>query len=93
MELELTAFEPPNSYIVECQTMGINYHTLYKFEREAGGTKVTMVTTSRAVNLKGKILGPLFGGLFKSQMSKSMTQDHLDLKAVCEARAAKSDDA
>ena len=91
-EMEITAFDPPRSYRIEAIALGTEFSTVYKFEGGQRETRVSMVTSTRPLNFMAKITGPLLGKLMKGQMTKAMTADHADLKAVAEARAARSSD-
>ena len=41
-EMEITAWDPPNSYTTEADGCGCHYTTVFTCERDGDGTKVTM---------------------------------------------------
>lgn len=89
-ELEFTEFDPPRTSTIEADAAGLRFITVYTFKADAGATDVKMHTTTKPTSAKGRVLGPALGWLFKRQMRKTMAEDHRELKAVCEQRAAEA---
>lgn len=87
-EMEITAFDPPNSYAVEGDSCGAHFHTVYTFAGNSQQTKVTMTMTSTAHTFFAKVMGPVMGVLMGPAMKKAMRQDHAQLKAAAESVAA-----
>lgn len=88
-ELEFTEFQPPRSYTIGCESCGVYFTSLFTFEPEAGGTRVTMDMRTRSLSLKAKLMAPMCV-LFAGGARKAMRQDLLDLKRFAEGDAAPS---
>lgn len=85
-EMEITAFDPLRSYVVEAKSHGMHYLTRFTFEPADGGsaTRVTWVFEGTPITFTAKLMTPLMF-LFKGASEKMMKQDMLDLKKHLEA--------
>lgn len=86
-EMEISDFKPNKSYDVVAESNGVSYHSRYTFTETNGGTQVDFVFSGKASSTVGKIMGFVFGNLFKGATKKAMEGDMNDLKAVAEAQA------
>ena len=85
-EMEVTAFDPPRGYTVECESCGCLYHAEYYLVGDIAGTHVRLTVTTRPVTLAAKLMSPL-ALLMSGPMKKCMEADLDDLRAVAESRA------
>jgi carbon monoxide dehydrogenase subunit G len=85
-EMWVTGFDPPRSYTVEAQSHGMLYQTLFTFEPEGDGTKVTWTFGSTPQTLGAKLTAPIFGLFFTGMMKKCMLEDLEALRDVCEGQ-------
>ena len=85
-EMWVTGFDPPKSYTVEAQSHGTRYETLFQFEPEGDGTKVSWTFKGTPLTFAAKLTAPMFGLLFKGMMKKCMLGDLEALRDECEAR-------
>ena len=74
-EMWVTGCEPPHSYTVEANSCGTLYQTLFTFEPEGKGTKVTWSFGSTPQTFAAKLAAPIFGLMFKGMMKKCMVED------------------
>lgn len=85
-EMEITAFEPDQSYTVGCDAHGAHYVTRFDFHPDGEGTRVEMCFGVTPLSLFARLLSPLsrfmMGGL-----KKALDQDLSDLKAAVERPA------
>lgn len=84
-EMWITDFQPPKSYKVEANSHGMLYETLFQFEPEDDGTRVTWVFNGTPQTFGAKLTAPIFNLMFKGIMTKCMQGDVDALKAVAEA--------
>lgn len=84
-EMWITGFHPPSRYMVEANSHGMLYETLFEFDASGSGTQVTWTFTGTPQTLGTKMMGPILGLVFNGVMKKCMNQDMEALKAVCEA--------
>jgi carbon monoxide dehydrogenase subunit G len=83
-EMWVTGFDPPNRYTVEAESHGMRYSTLFRFDPDGEGTKVTWAFSGTALTLGAKIMAPIFNVLMKGTMTKCMLRDLEALRDVCE---------
>lgn len=83
-EMEITSFEPPRCYVVEANSHGSLYRSVFDFEEEEGGTRVTWTFHTTAQSFGAKIMAPIFSLLMGGMMRKLMQKDLDALGAVCE---------
>lgn len=86
-EMEISAYQPNQSYEVVAASHGTEYHTIYTFTEQDDGTLVEMVFTGKPVSLAAKLMSPL-AFLFKGATEKALEDDMNALKAVCEHEAS-----
>lgn len=84
-ELEVTAFDRPNSYRAAGESCGCAFEFTFRFQPTVEGTDVTLEMTWRAVTLAAKLMSPL-GSLMMSGCKKAVQQDLLDLKRAAETK-------
>ena len=85
-EMEITAFQRPESYQVGANSCGCRYRTIYKFLPDGSdgqATRVEMEFTAQPETFFAKLMMPL-GKLLSGTMIKCMDADMGDLKAVAE---------
>lgn len=85
-ELEIGSFDPPHGYSVTGGSCGARIETVFRFAPAAGGTRVTMDLSWKAVTLFAKLMAPL-GWLMSGSMKKLMQKDLDDLKRHLEGAA------
>ena len=86
-EMWVTGFDPPRSYTVEAQSHGMLYETLFQFESEGDGTKVSWTFKGTPQTFGAKLTAPIFGLFFNGVMKKCMLGDLEALRDVCEGKA------
>ena len=85
-EMEVTAFDPPHGYTVECESCGCHYRAEYFLVGDIAGTHVRVTFTTRPLTLVAKLMSPL-AILMIGPMKKCIEADLDDLQAVAESRA------
>ncbi len=83
-EMEVTDFQPEESYTCEADSHGMHYRTLYQFEPVGHATDVHCLVEAKPVSLTAKIFSPLTGWLMMGTTRKIFTQDIDDLKEAAE---------
>lgn len=86
-EMEVTDYEPDEQYVVEAQSHGTHYRSVFQFEPVGHATDVNVVFEARPVTLGARILSPL-GWLMMGATKKIFAQDVDDLKGVAERHKA-----
>lgn len=85
-EMEVTAFDPPRSYTVECHSHGTHYLSTFSFaEADSGQTDVTVRFDATPQSLFAKLLSPL-AGLMMGTVKKCTQGDLDDLAAFAASR-------
>lgn len=84
--MEITAFDPPRSYSVGCDSCGARFDTVFRFTPESGGTRVDIDMNTAATSLFAKLMSPLMGWMMVGTMRKCFENDLADLKAVAEGK-------
>src|SRR5262249_42210999 len=82
--MEVTAFDPPRSYALGCNSCGCIYDSRLDFIPSAGGTKVTMSFNVKAVSFFAKLMSPL-SRLFSGMMRKCFEGDLEAVKKAAES--------
>jgi hypothetical protein len=82
-EMQITAFDPGQSYEVTCHSCGAEYRTLFRFTPDGSGTRVDIDFHTRATSLVAKLMVPL-GWLMVGMMKRCVDKDVEDLKKVAE---------
>jgi carbon monoxide dehydrogenase subunit G len=87
--LEVTAFDPPHSYTIGCDTCGSYFETTFRFAPMANNsTDVTLDIRCEARSLLAKLMSPLGNLMFGQVMRKCMDDDLDDIARVAESRKA-----
>jgi len=86
-EMTVSAFEPPRSYTLTCDSHGMSFSSVLMFEADRGGTIVSMDMQMRAVSFGAKLMSPMMG-MMAGKMRKHLAQDLHDLKAAAEKARA-----
>ena len=84
-EMQVTGFDPPKSYTVGAESHGMRYSTVFEFDPDGDGTKVTWIFTGTPQTLGTKLTSPIFNALMKGTMRKCMLRDLEALRDVCES--------
>ncbi len=87
-EMEVTVWDPPNSYTTEADGCGWHYTSVITCEKDGDGTLVTMSFEAVAMTTFGKVMSALTGWMMKSACAKCFEKDLGDLKAFVESQAA-----
>ena len=83
--MQITAWDPPRSYAVSCDSCGARFETVFDFRPAAGGTEVSMRFSTTPLSFLARIMG-IFTGMMLAACRKSLAADLADLKAVAEGR-------
>ncbi len=83
-EMWVTGFDEPNSYTVEAESHGMKYSTLFSFQPEGEGTKVTWAFSGKALTFGAKLMAPIFNVLMKGTMKKCMLGDLEAIRDACQ---------
>lgn len=85
-EMEISDFQPNQSYDVVAQSRGIKYHTRYTFTPQQEGTRVEMIFSGTPTTLVTKVIS-VFSFLFAGTTQKALEADMDALKSVAEEQA------
>ncbi|MFC1759235.1 SRPBCC family protein [Planctomycetota bacterium] len=85
-EMEITDFQPNESYRVEAESCGVHYTTDYQFLPNEESTNVSMAFDGEPVTFAAKLLSPAM--LLMAKTLKKCLEDDL----ACLKRVAESDD-
>ncbi len=83
-EMEITDFQPNESYRVEADSCGAHYTTDYKFDSNGNSTNVTMSFEGTPVTFAAKLLSPAMLLMAKT-LRKCLEDDLACLKRVAES--------
>ena len=87
--LEITAFDPPHSYTIGCDTCGSDFETTFRFAPMANkSTDVTLDVRCEARSLLAKLMSPLGNLMLGQVIRKCMDDDLADIKRTAEERIA-----
>ncbi|MGB0951621.1 MAG: SRPBCC family protein [Planctomycetota bacterium] len=89
-EMEITSFDRPSQYVVEANSHGSLYRTVFDFVEEDGGTRVFWTFHTTAQSFGAKIMAPIFKLLMSGMMRKLMQKELETLGAVCEQEVGAS---
>ena len=89
-EMEITAWDPPNSYTTEANGCGCQYTCIVTCEADGDGTNVTMSMSVVPLTTFGKIMGALMGWMMKGACVKAFAKDLDDMKAFVESSGTSS---
>jgi len=85
--MEITSWNPPNSYTTEAFGCGCHYVSVITCEEDGDGTLVTMTFEAEAISMFGKVMSALTGWMMKSACAKCFNKDLEDLKNFVESQA------
>ena len=85
-EMEITAFEPPNRYVLGAESHGCKYRTELRFDAQGDGTLVTFDFQGEPQTLTAKVMGFVMKPMMKS-MIKMCAKDLADMKAAIESES------
>lgn len=85
-EMEITAFDPPHSYVVETESCGCHFRCEYRFVGDISGTNVRLTMETAPLTFFAKLMAPL-SALMMGPMKKCIAADLADLKSVAESKA------
>jgi carbon monoxide dehydrogenase subunit G len=86
-EMEVTAFDPPRSYTLGCESCGCRYSTVLRFTPKDAGTDVSFTFEAVPLTSIAKVMSFLMKPMIKSSL-KMIARDLDDLKASLEGPAA-----
>lgn len=86
-EMEITDYDPPEGYVVECDSCGSRFRSELKLISDISGTHLRMTIETQPVTLMARLMSPL-GSLMIGSMRKCIETDLADIKRVAEANAA-----
>ena len=89
-EMEITVWDPPNSYTTEADGCGCHYTTMITCEGDGDGTTVTMSMSIVPLTTFGKIMGALMGWMMRGAGVKAFAKDLDDLKIFVESSPSAS---
>lgn len=84
-EMEVTAFDPPRSYTLECESHGCRFSSEFRLAPNGSGTDLEMSFAAEPVSFLAKAMS----GMMKPMMGKMAElceKDLDDLKAAIESR-------
>lgn len=87
--MEITQFNPFESFREEAHSNGIDYISDWTFSEQNGTTTVSICFTSKANTLMGKLIGLLFS-LMAGGMKKAFMTDMEELRNVLESKSNNS---
>lgn len=80
-EMTVSAFDPPRTYTLRCESHGMSFSSVLMFEADRGGTIVSMDMQVRPVSFGAKLMSPVMR-MMAGRMRKHLAQDLRDLKAA-----------
>ncbi len=86
-EMEVTVFDPPSRYVLECESCGCRYHTEFTFTTVGTGTDVEMVFDAKPLTFFAKVMSFLMRPMMKMCL-KETGKDLEDLRVALEQREA-----
>jgi uncharacterized membrane protein len=84
-ELAVTAFEPPERYVVEAEARGARYRSEFRFRSDGDATEVTAAFEVEALGVLARIVAATFGRAAARSVGRAMADDLRDLKRALEA--------
>ena len=96
-EMEITTFDPPNSYQADARSHDMHYISEYKFSPidNGAGTRVEMRFTGIPQTFMAKIMGTIMGKMMRNMMINMMINcmgaDMGDLRNIAERSDKRSD--
>ncbi|QDT63685.1 SRPBCC family protein [Calycomorphotria hydatis] len=90
--MEVTTFEPSDRYVVECESCGSLYRSVFTFAEDGDGTKLTLTIETKSLTLMAKLMSPL-GYFMMGTMKKLIEADITQAGQEAERRAGTLQDA
>ena len=85
-ELTVTSYDPPNGYVVECESGGVHFRTEFLLIPDISGTHLRVVCDATPRTIVAKVVFPI--AMFTSDItSKCIDSVLCDIKKVAEAAA------
>lgn len=85
-EMQVTAFDPPRSFTLECTNHGAHYATEFRLTPRDGGTEIAMHFRCRPLTFGAKVMGFLMRPMAKKLMA-GCAKDLEDIARHAEGRA------
>lgn len=85
--LEVTAFDPPQSYTIGCDSCGAHIESTFRFISVGNETDITLEVRLEARSFFAKLMSPIGTMMFGATMRKCMEDDLDDIKQAAEAKA------
>ena len=85
-EMEITAFDPPRSYTMECKSHGCHYVSGFRVKPVGAGSELEMVFEARPLTFVAKVMGTLMRP-FAKKLVESCSKDLDDLARAAEGRS------
>jgi uncharacterized protein YndB with AHSA1/START domain len=89
-EMAVTAFDPPRAYTLEAESSGVRYVSVFTFDDDGEGTRVTLRFDAQPRSVLARMLSPLTGMMMRA-VKRCVEADMADIKAhlePCSAAAA-----
>lgn len=83
-EMEITGWNPPNSYTIEAESHGCHYTSVISLEPEGDGTRVSISFEGQPLTFGAKVMSGLMGWMMKGACRKAFEADFNDLKKSLE---------
>ncbi len=84
-ELEVTQFDRPNSYSLDCENHGCRFHTQIRFKPNGSGTDIEMSFEATPLTAVAKVMSSLMKPMI-DKMADICDKDLEDLKQAIESR-------
>jgi len=78
-EMEVTGFDPPRRFTVECTSHGTHTVSTFHFTPSGGGTELRVELETRPVTMAAKLFSPI-GKMLMGTLRKCMEQDFDELE-------------
>lgn len=85
--LEVTAFDPPHSYTIGCDSCGAHIKSTFSFTPVDNETDMTLAVELEARSLFAQLMAPIGRLMFDATMRKCLQADLEDIKRVAESRS------
>ena len=86
-EMEIAAFDPPHSFVVEAESRGTHYTSTFTLEPEGGAPRRTVTFAARPLSWTARLLA-VFGFAMTRTLRKLLEQDLADLRRIAETTSA-----
>ena len=88
-EMEILAFEPPESYTLGCESCGCRYRSEFRFTPQGQGTLISRSFAATPLTFFAKLCSFLMAPMMK-QCAKACEKDLADLKVAFERDQARA---